>query len=314
MVHAKTLAKCKAVLVKLMSWLFNHEYEENQQFSREQLSAVSATDIVNYFKFRCYDTLDPEENAVPVVRNSALKFWKKSISYFMPNKHMQWNELTNTGNPTRSLEVAAFLKDIQRKETRRQGAPSQARRPLAMTEFRAVQTHLKENANNFQHKYGTRAHNDYQHHLIGRIDDCTQLQYESLQENQNFPEFTLKTKLNWSKNVQEERDCPWQMVLGSIDSLFCVLISLALWLEVLLGFPYGQASPYVFAISADVRVPQGGYASKTAIQNYCRNNIFSQERFLDSAGRSLVGSHSVRKFASADSRNKGASKDEKDHR
>mgnify|MGYP007023057173 CR=1 FL=1 len=184
MPNGETVAKYRAVLVKLMSWLNNTNYEANYNFSVVELTAVSATDVVNWFKFRCYGTVEPEEDAIPVHRKHALKFWKKSISYFMPNKHLQWNELANTGNPTKSLEMAEIIKGIQRKETRRQGAPSRARRPLTMTEFRYLQSYLKENEDDFKHKYGTRAHNNYQYHLIGRIDDCTQLQYESLKENQ----------------------------------------------------------------------------------------------------------------------------------
>jgi hypothetical protein len=46
----------------------------------------------------------------------------------------------------------------------------------------------------------------------------------------SFPN-ALTTRLNWSKNVNDERDAPWQVVLGSMDPVFCVILSLGLWLE-----------------------------------------------------------------------------------
>ena len=104
---------------------------------------------------------------------------------------------------------------------------------------------------------------------------------------------------------------PWQVVFGGNNPLFCTLTSLALWLEIMIALPYGGATPYVFALNADVRVPEGGERSKEMIQMHLRKNIFAREAFMDSG---KLGTHSVRKFASTDCRNKGASRDEKDYR
>ena len=71
-----------------------------------------------------------------------------------------------------------------------------------------MQTILKDEEVSFQAKYGMRALNNYQLHMIGQVDDCTQLQLESVKSNQNFPSFAIKTKLNWLKNVLEEQDPP----------------------------------------------------------------------------------------------------------
>ena len=303
----------KAILRKFMSYRDEVEYSSSETFTVEQLSSVTATDVANYFLYRCYGTADPEESAVPVQRSNSVKYWKKGISFFMPNKHMQWNELTNSGNPTKSQHVAKVIKDVIQKEVRRQGAPSKARRSLTRSEFQHCQTYLKENESNKLYKNGARAHNNYQYHMIGRVDDCMQLQFESVATNDAFPTLALKTKLNWSKNVREERDCPWQFVFGSWDPLFCVLISMGLWLEMMIGLPYGQATPYVFALNADIRVPQGGDKSKVLIQKRMRENIFSGERFQGAAGTE-TGTHSVRKLAASDCRRKGCSKDERDYR
>ena len=296
-----------------MSYRDGTEYPPGETFTTEQLGGVTATDVTNYFTYRCYGSLEPEETAVPSQRSNTLLYWKKGISFFMPNKHIQWNEISMNGNPTKSQQVARMISEVKQKEVRRQGAPPKARRSLTKDEFRYTQTYLKDVETNIKFKYGARAHNNYQYHLIGRVDDCTQVQFESLQVNEAFPTFALKTKLNWSKNVREEADCPWQFIFGSNDSLFCVLISLALWLEVMLGLPYGQATPYVFALSPDIRVPDGGNVSKTMIQKRMRENIFSDQRFQGVSGTE-TGTHSVRKLASTACRKNGCSRDERDYR
>jgi hypothetical protein len=152
---------------------------------------------------------------------------------------------------------------------------------------------------------------NFQFHLIARIDDTTQVILDHIRIHDNF-ENALKTRLNWSKNVQDERDAPWQVVLGSMNAVFCVFISLGLWLELnLQSSPSAAASPYVFAFSEDVTIPSGGHKTKEIAQTIFGQKIFKREEF-QSAG--LLGSHSIRKFASTHVRRCGISKDDKDIR
>jgi hypothetical protein len=128
----------------------------------------------------------------------------------------------------------------------------------------------------------------------------------------NFPN-VLKARLTWSKNVQEERDAPWQIVLGSLDSVFCVYLSLSLWLELNLKTnPNSFESPYVFSFSNDVGIPTGGVKAKDAVQNVFGQKVFNREEFVDDEGP--LGSHSIRKFGATHVRRCGCSKDEKDIR
>jgi hypothetical protein len=53
-----------------------------------------------------------------------------------------------------------------------------------------------------------------QFHMIARIDDTTQVLLANLRMHETFPTNLLKTRLNWSKNVHEDCDTPWEMVLG----------------------------------------------------------------------------------------------------
>ena len=70
----------------------------------------------------------------------------------------------------------------------------------------------------------------------------------------SFPN-VLKTRLNWSKNVNDNRDAPWQVVLGSMDPV--------LWLEMNLRENVSAGlSPYVFSFLDNVGLPTGGLKAK----------------------------------------------------
>ena len=144
----------------------------------------------------------------------------------------------------------------------------------------------------------------------------TQVLIENIRVHDSFCN-ALKTRLNWSKNVSEERDAPWQIVLGSMDTAFCVLTSLALWMELnLRSNPNAILSPYVFSFSDDNSIPNGGQKSKETAQ-LMFGKIFKMEAFTGPDGTGVadhLGSHSIRKFAAAHTRRCGCSKDNKDIR
>ncbi len=69
------------------------EYEFGHEFTTDQLAAIVPNDLVRYFKKRAYD--NPEANTdieKPQIRADSARYWKKCISHFMHNQHMQWNE------------------------------------------------------------------------------------------------------------------------------------------------------------------------------------------------------------------------------
>jgi hypothetical protein len=92
----------------------------------------------------------------------------------------------------------------------------------------------------------------FQFHLIARIDCVCQLQQSKLKAHERLPLQALKVKFNWSKNVLEEQDAPWQRILRSIDSTFCVLLNLAVWLEL----TSRRLSPYLFNFSEDQTIQE----------------------------------------------------------
>ena len=95
----------------------------------------------------------------------------------------------------------------------------------------------------------------------------------------------LKTKLlNWSKNVTEVRDAPWQIMMGSMDTTFWVLVSIAgLWLELsLCRIPNAMFSTYLFCFSNDTSIPSGGQKGKVLVQTLLQK-VFKLEGFTSSA-------------------------------
>jgi hypothetical protein len=307
------VANYKPILVRMMSFLDGAEYLVDQQFTLAELGTLNPDKIMQWFNHVTFGDANPPNghDMNPRIRSNTIKYWKKALSHFMPNRLMVWNEISLVGNPTRSEKMNALLRFVKKKEVRHQGVASQARRSIKAEEYCRIIEILKEEGNAIIWKYGIPAMMNYQFHMISRIDDATQVQIENLGPHDRF-DFLLKTKLNWSKNVNEERDAPWQAVIAAINPIYCVHISLALWLEVSISRnPTAALTPYLFAFSEDVSVPEGGLKTKKTVQAIFQSSIFSLAEFAETGP---LGSHSVRKFASSDCRNKGASKDQKDLR
>jgi hypothetical protein len=67
-------------------------------------------------------------------------------------------------------------------------------------------------------------HYHFQFHVIARIGDSTQAIKDHICVHDQF-ENALKTRLNWSKSIEDKRDAPWQIVLGNstrMNPIFCV--------------------------------------------------------------------------------------------
>ena len=132
----------------------------------------------------------------------------------MTNQLMAWNELSNVGNPTRSAELNNLVKYIKKKEVRKQGVSSKARRALLHEEFKStiatVQGHKRTSDGASTEpiwNYGVQASMCLQFHLIARIDDTMRVKMENFKRSATFS-YLLQIRLNWSKNVHEERDAP----------------------------------------------------------------------------------------------------------
>jgi hypothetical protein len=81
----------------------------------------------------------PDDLIQPLVHANTLAFWKKAISYYMPDRLVHgWRSGSNDGNPTKSAEVNDFIKQVKKSEARKQGADSQTQQLMLETEFRQL--------------------------------------------------------------------------------------------------------------------------------------------------------------------------------
>jgi Transcriptional activator of glycolytic enzymes len=317
MPDAEHLRAYKQTLFHCLNYLDGTDLDVDEDaVPQERLQTLMPTDLLRWFNFKTFGIEDPPLDANPThARSNSILAWKKQISYFMPNNHHPWNEVANIGNPTRSQELLKLVKYVKKKEVRGQGAPSHARRPLEEAEFRSAMSVARNSENNTS-RYGIAALCCFQFSMIGRIDDCTQWEKDHFKVHDQFPDFAARARLTWSKNVREERDAPWQILLGSMDPLFCVLITVAIWLEWSLSSrPGAELSPYVLAFSHDNEKPRGGVKAKVTASKILRD-IFHCDGFEinDDENKGPLGSHSLRKFASTWVRRNGGSKDDKDTR
>jgi hypothetical protein len=85
-----------------MSWRNQQTYPPNHTFSCEDLQYITANEIVRWVKFQVYgDPYADDGTKRPIFYGHKFVLsWKRDISDFMPNAHLQWNEKRQTGNPT----------------------------------------------------------------------------------------------------------------------------------------------------------------------------------------------------------------------
>eukprot|EP00957_Ditylum_brightwellii_P129229 9857051-Ditylum_brightwellii.AAC.1 len=120
---------------------------------------------------KVYSKDDPTDDDHPMEGHSTLlKYYKKALSYFTPNQCMQWNKLSNTGNPTRSDGVNDLISVIMKKEVRKLGKSMQADRPFEKPEFEQAMV-LLSSFPDFDHKRRYTAMGKFQFHLIVKLDD-----------------------------------------------------------------------------------------------------------------------------------------------
>ena len=303
-----------------MSYLDGRDppYPKAHVFTVERLLLLTPADVLRYLNFKTYGIPNPPEGMLPKnARSSSILYYKKAISHFMPNTDYPWMPMQNFGNPTRDPKINKLISYIKSKEVRGQGAPSRTRRSLTYDEFELQQTSLRENPlHGVATMMGVPACCNFQMHMLARVDDVTQWRKEFFKHHDRFPNFAARARLAWSKNVRQEGDAPWQILLGSLNPLFCVFVGLAIWLEYYLSGTHQNTSPYVFDFSGDSRVPEGGAKSCTFVQRTLAKLYHGTgTNFVPNSeeGDLLLGTHSLRKYASTRSQNSGASKDDKEY-
>jgi hypothetical protein len=121
----------------------NRQYAQDHAFSTDELAVLTPEHVYRWMCTKAFGVPDPTAEDNPIHgRASSLSYYKKAISYFMPNKLMPWNAITKEGNPTKSVLVNDLIKAVKKKEVRKQGKPSKADRVLEKVEFDQLITTL----------------------------------------------------------------------------------------------------------------------------------------------------------------------------
>ena len=93
-------------------------------------------------------------------------------------------------------------------------------------------------------------------------------------------------------SMRNDWDAPNQILIGAMDPFYCVLLALAIWLEIYLGATrQGGLSPYVFRFNNNFCVPEGGEKASKFVQKIIFTEIFNQPWFITNKGP--IGSHSI---------------------
>ena len=292
-------------LVELMSFVDQTNYPRNTLFTPAVLGQLKPQQIEHWMQLKVYGTATPGPNDRPVHgRSTSLEYYKKAISHYMPNKLMPWNQLTQVGNPTRSIEVNKLIKKVKQAEVRKLGKESSARRPLQKTEYHAIHRIL-EQKNDFPRKVKVPTFVKFQFHLIARSDDTANFETDDLKGNPEF-DFTLLCQMCWSKNVLEERDAPDQILIGAMDPDYCILVGLAIYLECWMEHGDGIQSKYMFSDDTDDNAPR---RTKDYVRSILKRDVFDSQQF-EAARQGPLGTHSIRKYPTTHARRNGCRKDE----
>jgi hypothetical protein len=218
-------------IVGVMSFKDNIIYHKDQLFTTQQLLTLVPDDITGWMVFKTLGIhhLDDYIEGMKFLRRSdTLEVMKKAVSWYMPDRNADWNTATMSGNPTKSSAVNDFKNFVKRMEVRRLALPSNARDPLTMQQFRAALAILESEQDNFNNYYRYTFMMKFQYHIVGRCDDMGHFFIRDIHTHPN-PELSLvalQTKVFWSKNVQEERNCPAQILFGSYDVDYCIFFLL----------------------------------------------------------------------------------------
>ena len=268
----------------------NASYSIHTVFSSEELSSIKLQDIVAWMKLTAFGCSDAGDGDVPTCwRSNTLVFHKKALSCFMPNKHLGWNTVSLSGNPTRSPEVNNLIKWVRCHEVCGEGVSSQARRALTLPEFRSL-VGMAPNSETFNLQVRIPCILKFQVHLIARVDDAAHVLMSELRAHGLF-DYALQVCLRWMKNCLEERDAPEQIILGSSDQDFCVLTSLSIHLQYLLEFLNGENSDFLFCDGDETPEMVKALIGK-AIRDHVTNNKAWRNLQEEGVDSRPVGSHS----------------------
>jgi hypothetical protein len=152
----------------------------------------------------------------------------------MSRKLMTWYPVNKMGNPTRLLKVLKAINDVKRFDFRCQGTLTKVQWPIEYKDFLSVLDIVRDPEEEEDELKRFRLASVFmlQLHLIGWIDDMMKLKADRVGANHNHPG-TGSRKIEWSKNITEERVPTEKFLLASHDTKLGYLLSMGVYPEVL---------------------------------------------------------------------------------
>jgi hypothetical protein len=287
---------------ELMTHMDGTFHAPDDEFTQEQRLQVVPNDLCRWSCMKAFDKPDPRLNDNPMHGlSSSLMRCKKAIPHFMANNVFPWNVGTLQGNPTRSKHVNDLIKAAKKKKVRKQAKPSDAKCALDLVEMKQVLNLLESfRKENSLMRHTSAAFVKFMIHVIGCPDDAAELKWDDIHVNTQFP-FALLVKM--SKNTSEERESPEQIPMGVMDPLFCLLLALAIHLELWTESGLGHANDHMFGLEGDVLD-----SAKDRISGRLKTNVLDNPNFVKTKGGPF-GICSLQKFPSAFARRNGCAKD-----
>lgn len=293
-------------IVGLMGHHLGQIFPRNQTFTRQQLLTLTPLAVRKWMCNAAFGKDDIAANDRPTHgRSSSLAMMKKCVSHYMPNKGPSW--CNGQGNPTKSEAVNSLIRLVKKFEVRGEGKDSQAKRPLRQDEFLKTLELLKRKPD-FKHRYRYPTMCLWQYHLIARSDDVCNFKTTDPRGHPQF-DFAIKTKVRWSKNVNDERSCPDQILLGAMDPKFCILLTLGLYLE-----EYLRQHPNARYLFTERDGRNAVKNLRSTFRQRLEKVVWVDEEFdalVDVDDEEGIGTHSYRKFPTTYAC--GANPDEVDH-
>ncbi|KAI2508146.1 hypothetical protein MHU86_6319 [Fragilaria crotonensis] len=114
----------KRILDSLMSSVHRlgpgQQYEYNRVYTEAEKRQVTPEELLRWLNMRTFGVPDPAPDTMiqPLVRANTIAFWKKAISFHMPDRLHGWRTGSNDGNPTKCAEVNDFVKYVKKLEAK----------------------------------------------------------------------------------------------------------------------------------------------------------------------------------------------------
>jgi hypothetical protein len=204
------------------------DYPRSMVWTPDELLGITPDKIARWFKLLVYGTATPSLTDIPTFfRSSNLEQAKKSILFFIPNKHISWDVRSSSGNPSKSVSVNDTVTIVRKLEFRKQGRPSCTKRDMKRAEYHKTMRILEAKRGNFEWQSNTPTMLKFQFHIIAQTDNITNLETIDLRSHNMFGKFALQNKVSWSMDVTKERACPYQLLSVAADTDLCILLVIA---------------------------------------------------------------------------------------